>query len=69
MLIEIDGAVHDDPEVIEQDARKTEAAERLGFHVLRIRNAEVEYAEHVIGRVRAHLLPPTPNPSPKGEGN
>lgn len=68
LLIELDGAVHDDPDVRERDAVKTQAAEALGFRVLRIANAEVGYSEHVTARIRACLLPPTPGPSPKGEG-
>ncbi|MBC7769235.1 MAG: DUF559 domain-containing protein [Phycisphaerales bacterium] len=68
LLIELDGAVHDDPEVQAQDALKTSSAEARGFRVLRLTNAEVSYTEHVLERVREHLLPPTPNPSPKGEG-
>ena len=68
LLIELDGGAHDWADVEEQDRIKTEAAERHGFRVLRLRNEELNYTEHVIERVRAHLLPPAPGPSPKGEG-
>ncbi len=68
LLIELDGVVHDDADVQERDRIKTKSAAMRGFHVLRLRNEEVNYTEHVIERVRAHLLPPTPGPSPKGEG-
>ncbi len=68
LLIELDGAVHDWEDVQLRDGRKTASAEQLGFRVLRISNEEVQYPAHVMGRVREHLLPPTPGPSPEGEG-
>ena len=68
LLIELDGGAHDWADVQEQDRIEAEAAVARGFRVLRIRNEELSYAEHVIERVRAHLLPPAPGPSPEGEG-
>jgi len=68
LLIELDGGVHDWADVQEQDRIKTAAAEARGFRVLRLRNEEADHVERVIGQVRKHLLPPTPGPSPKGEG-
>jgi very-short-patch-repair endonuclease len=68
LLIELDGAVHDDAEVRARDLRKTADAERRGYRVLRLQNAEVEYPERVIDQVRVCLMAPHPCPSPKGEG-
>lgn len=68
LLIELDGGAHDWEDVQERDRVKTADAETRGFRVLRIRNEELSDMECVVDRVRAHLLPPTPGPSPKGEG-
>ena len=43
LAIEVDGAVHDDVNQAEYDAARTEALERRGIRVLRIRNEDVEH--------------------------
>ena len=68
LLIELDGGVHDHADVQERDRTKEADAERRGFRVLRLRNAEVENPERVMDQVRACLTAPHPCPSPKGEG-
>lgn len=68
LLIELDGAVHDQDDVRLHDEQKTSDAERRGFRVLRLQNAEVEYPDRVLERVRASLTAPHPCPSPKREG-
>ena len=70
LLIEIDGAVHDRPDVQEDDKAKTLHAIRNGFRLLRFTNAEVSgRAEWVISEIRALLdAPHPPTPSPQGGG-
>jgi very-short-patch-repair endonuclease len=70
LLIELDGAVHDDPEVAARDAEKQRRAEAAGFRVLRITNADVSCRPSwVIEQVRACLTAPhPPAPAPQGGG-
>lgn len=60
LLIELDGGVHEHADVQRRDREKAADAERRGYRVLRLQNAEVDYAEHVIGRVRSILTAPHP---------
>ncbi|HSQ62696.1 MAG TPA: endonuclease domain-containing protein [Polyangiaceae bacterium] len=56
LVIEIDGAVHDDPDVAFADARRQEALEALGLRVLRFSAGEVERdLGGVLWRIRAAL--------------
>ena len=41
LALELDGALHDEPDQREYDAARTEALEQLGIRVLRFRNEEV----------------------------
>ena len=70
LLIELDGAVHDRPDVQADDKEKTLHAVRNGFRVLRFTNAEVfGRSAWVISEVRALLdAPHPPTPSPQGGG-
>lgn len=68
LLIELDGGVHDWPDVQLRDEAKTESARQRGFRLLRVRNEHLADEQRLIRWVRANLSPPTPNPSPKGEG-
>ena len=44
IAIEIDGGQHYDPEMIEEDKKRSEELENLGIRVLRFTNAEVNRA-------------------------
>ncbi|GAN00206.1 hypothetical protein U91I_03871 [alpha proteobacterium U9-1i] len=66
LLIELDGAVHDRPEVAAFDADKQERAKRAGFRVLRVTNADVAHrADWVIEQVCICLKAPHPLPPPR----
>ncbi len=41
LVVEIDGSVHDDPDIRSSDERRTEILEGLGLRVLRVRTEEV----------------------------
>ena len=41
LAVEVDGAVHDDPDQAERDAARTRALEQLGIRVVRVRNEDV----------------------------
>jgi very-short-patch-repair endonuclease len=41
LIIEVDGGTHSTDEERTRDGRRTEALERLGFHVMRVTNADV----------------------------
>ena len=70
LLIEVDGAVHDEPDVARRDAEKQRDAEAAGFRVLRFTNAEVDgRPEWVLEQVRLVLRSPhPPAPAPQGGG-
>jgi len=69
LVIEIDGAVHDDDEQMAQDRERQRQLEAAGVRVLRFRNADVlADVEAVVARMRAALTPPRPPLPPKGEG-
>ena len=70
LLIELDGAVHDMPDVALRDAEKQKRAEHAGFNVLRLTNADVaSRPEWALEQVRIFLRAPHPLPPPrKGEG-
>lgn len=72
LIVEVDGHTHVDSGF---DARRTAKLEALGYHVLRVTNADVMGNLEGVGRaIRDHLqsLPdrraPHPIPSPEGEG-
>lgn len=70
VLIELDGGVHNAPDVALRDATKQEWAEAQGYRVMRLKNVEVEKdAGRVLERVRLFLNAPHPlAPSLSGEG-
>ncbi|MGE5382769.1 MAG: endonuclease domain-containing protein [Omnitrophica WOR_2 bacterium] len=41
LIIELDGSIHDQPEVVERDSMRTTAFEELQLKVIRFRNEEV----------------------------
>jgi very-short-patch-repair endonuclease len=72
LLIEVDGGVHDAPNVASRDSEKDAAAEALGYRVVRLANAlvlkEPDLALAYVLRIARADLPPTPTPPHKGEG-
>ena len=59
LVLELDGAAHDDPAQAEHDALRTQALSRLAIDVVRIRNDQV--SEHAL---RELLAPYSEPPSP-----
>ena len=71
LVIEVDGNQHGFDENIRADAARTRALEAQGYRVLRFTNREVMTSiDVVLDTILAALgtAPPTPNPSPRGEG-
>ena len=50
LCVEVDGAVHDDPDQAARDAERTAWLEAAGFRVLRFRNEDVTSALHLVVR-------------------
>jgi cyclase len=68
LLIELDGAVHDWPDVARDDAEKQKRAETAGFRVLRFTNTDVAgRLDWVMEQVCLVLDAPHPHP-PRGGG-
>jgi very-short-patch-repair endonuclease len=76
LVIEIDGSIHNDPKIKENDSVRQKYLEALGFRVLRFSNSEVlRNSDVVIEKIRIFLQkfpfhPPRPSlapPSPSGE--
>jgi very-short-patch-repair endonuclease len=70
LLIELDGVVHNEPEVEAFDRIKQSDAEAAGFRVLRFTNSEISMRpQWVVEQVRACLhTPHPPAPAPQGGG-
>lgn len=69
LLIELDGGVHDEPDVALKDAKKANWAESAGWRVIRFKNSEIWSApDSVLDRVRLALKAPHPLPLPQGGG-
>ena len=70
LLIELDGAIHDLPDVQARDKVKTIHAALNDFRLLRCTNADVSgRPAWVLDKVRAfHSAPHPPTPSPQGGG-
>ena len=64
LVVEIDGAVHDDAERGERDARRTTILARRGVRVVRLENARLNRET-----LREAILPFTCPLSPQGEGD
>jgi very-short-patch-repair endonuclease len=66
LVIELDGGQHDWQQ--EADAQRTRDIEAAGYRVLRFWNNDVlRNLEGVLSEIQ-RALPPTPDPSPQGEG-
>ncbi len=70
LLIEIDGSIHERPDVQANDKAKEIYAITQGFRVLRFANNDVwDRPAWVVAEVRARLAAPhPPTPSPQGRG-
>ena len=56
LVVEVDGEIHDEPEVMARDAVRTEALMGCGLRVLRVTNAAVmTRLDEVLVRIRAAL--------------
>jgi len=56
LVIEIDGAQHSEPEMLEKDKNRDEYLRGLGLHVLRFENAHVERClDLVLGEIHKHI--------------
>ncbi|MEZ4934836.1 MAG: isoleucine--tRNA ligase [Saprospiraceae bacterium] len=76
LIVEVDGQIHEKPEVKKTDAQRTAWLSEQGYHVLRIKNEEIFHQpEIVLTKIKDKLdsLPNVPKsevekPSPLGEG-
>ncbi len=55
LVIEIDGGIHNHPDVAQKDKDRDAALAESGWQVLRIPNDEVFHAEHLYARVAGAL--------------
>ncbi len=56
LIIEVDGSVHDDPDVQQNDKDRQEALERLGLLMLRVTNHDViNHMDDVLTNIKMHL--------------
>lgn len=74
LVVEVDGAVHDEGEQVERDAERTALLELHDDHVIRFRNDEVvKDRDAVVERIRVELatrmqFPPSPAVRERGPG-
>jgi very-short-patch-repair endonuclease len=73
IVIEVDGATHEQPETIERDRRKEAFLRRQGFQVFRVDDNEViansmQAFADIEAAVRGSFSTPPPTPPHKGEG-
>jgi len=69
LVIEIDGGIHQQPEVRERDENRTAELERLGLTVIRFSNEDVmNDIDGVMRKIEKHLTPQTPSPIGEGAG-
>ncbi len=56
LIVEVDGAYHSEPQVIENDERRTEFLQSMGYRVLRFSNEEVMFdTDSVIEEIEKEL--------------
>lgn len=66
LVIEVDGRIHLNKQVKQNDEGRTYELESMGLKVIRFTNEEVESnIENVLKQIKNYLIP---SPSPKGEG-
>lgn len=70
LVVEIDGGIHQQPEVRERDENRTAELERLGLTIIRFSNEEVmNDIDEVMRKIEEHLTPhPLSPPLHHGEG-
>lgn len=77
LIIEIDGGIHNNPDVYEHDVNRTAELEKSGIKIIRFTNEEVmNDTDNVIAKIKHQLktlCPSNPSPSPpspslNGEG-
>ena len=67
LVIEVDGAVHDDPAQAQRDAARTAWLQAQGYRIHRFRNDEVMHdMQHVLAQIAALVV--TLQPERKGSG-
>ena len=56
LIVEIDGSIHDKSEAKENDEKRTEYLEHLGYKIIRFKNEEVlDETEKVLEKIKASL--------------
>ena len=56
LCIEVDGGIHDEPDVHQKDERRTEFLEKQGIRVLRFKNEEIENnIDDVVNRIKEYI--------------
>ncbi len=73
IVIEVDGATHEQPETLERDRRKQAFLQSQGFQVFRVNDNEViansaKAFGEIDAAIRGSLSTPPPTPPHKGEG-
>jgi very-short-patch-repair endonuclease len=71
VIIEVDGGIHDLPQVASRDAERQFWLESRGYTVIRIPNEQAIYDPHTAAQRVVSIIgadTPTPNPSPQGGG-
>jgi very-short-patch-repair endonuclease len=71
LVIEVDGAVHDLPDVAARDLEREQWLKGRGYSVFRVRNEDVVSDLDLVMIAIIHQLrsrTPTPDPSPQGGG-
>jgi very-short-patch-repair endonuclease len=66
LVLELDGAVHDDPSYAARDVHRAAGFEAIGLRVVRVRNEDVcrEHLETILARIA--VLPPLPRRDVEG---
>lgn len=59
IVIEVDGSIHNRPDIIRKDARNTERYNRAGFRVLRVKHGDEEQALEVLKIVKKVIHNPS----------
>jgi very-short-patch-repair endonuclease len=71
LVVELDGAIHDRPEINANDLERTQWLEAQGLKVIRFRNQEVlEHPTEVLKAIKTNFKthPKIPSPTFAGEG-